>query len=455
MSVFSGHFGYDREVLDMPVLVLVGTLIASGLMFAVALPALLSASNDLPARDTRRLTIAMLSAGVAARLILFTSEPMLEDDYQRYLWDGAVTASGLNPYAATPASALKSAPDTPLGILSAQSGFVLQRVNHPHLTTIYPPFAQAAFAIAHMLAPWSLTAWRGVLLIADGVIVVLLITLLKRTGRSPLYAALYWLNPLVLKEGFNSAHMEPLLLALVLLVLWLSVQRRPFAAVLALSLATAVKLWPVLLLPLIVRPLIGDIRRLAIAVAVFSAVTATLVWPLAAGGLSEASGLRAYAENWKTNSALFPLLENAAAWALPLLGVNGITAALAIKAVLATGLGAVALHQARAPILSTQDILQRAGLIVAALVLVSPAQYPWYLLWLVPFLAFRPIPGFLLLGATIPLYYASFHFAARETLETAGPVIVALIWLPVWGLLFWQAWQASRASTVDQRGQRA
>ena len=44
----------------------------------------------------------MLACGLAARAILFASEPVLEDDYQRYLWDGAVTAQGLNPMRSRP-----------------------------------------------------------------------------------------------------------------------------------------------------------------------------------------------------------------------------------------------------------------------------------------------------------------------------------------------------------------
>jgi hypothetical protein len=35
----------------------------------------------------------------------------------------------------------------------------------------------------------------------------------------------------------------------------------------------------------------------------------------------------------------------------------------------------------------------RASLMVAALVLLSPAQFPWYVVWFAPFLAFRPCLG--------------------------------------------------------------
>ena len=434
----SASFGYDRDVGDMPVLALAGLMVGAGLIFAWLMPRLIARSDTAPFiyPGVQRTALAiMIAAGLAARLVLFASEPALEDDYQRYLWDGAVTASLINPYAATPRDVRAAGPETALGQLKAQSGDVLTRVNHPHLATIYPPVAQAAFGLAHVLEPWSLTAWRTLLLIFDTTILACLLWLLAHTNRSPLLAALYWLNPLVLKEAFNSAHMEPLVIALVMITLVLAVKRQPVLAVTALGLAAGAKLWPVLLLPLIVRPLTGEPRKLALALIVFAGLLALWMTPIALAGFGDDSGFRAYAEHWKTNSALFPMLETIAAGVFVWFGGTATAAALAVKAALGLGLGVIALLIARPAIERPEDTILRAGLVVAALLLLSPAQYPWYVLWVLPFLAFWPSRAFLLLSAVVPLYYASFHFAARETLEAAAPIIVALIWLPVWAVL--------------------
>lgn len=451
MTFLSTGFGYDREVIDMPALALAGGLVAVGLVFAAIIPFLMTKTVGVAPRDARALLAIMIVAGFVGRLILFASEPMLEDDYQRYLWDGAVTAAGGNPYDASPAQAQNAGPETLLGQLKSNAGVVLLRVNHPELTTIYPPIAQGVFAIAHIIKPWNLTAWRSLLLVCDVGILALLLALLKEAGRAPLWAAIYWLNPLVLKEAFNSAHMEPLVLAPVLLALWLAARRRYMLAIVALALATGVKLWPALLLPLIVRPLLVSRQTLITALALFALIILVLLVPFLQSGFSETSGLRAYAENWKTNSALFPLIESFAARALVPFGLSTVHAALAVKAALATAVASFALFQARPPISDARDLMQRAGMIVAALVLLSPAQYPWYLLWLIPFLAFWPSPAFLLLSATIAIYYASFHFAARDTLETAGPLIVAAIWVPVWVLAAREAWQWRRAAASESR----
>lgn len=443
LTALSGRFSYAFEVIEMPVLAATAFLVVACSVFAALLPGLIrthSSGTASSSSATARILTLVIAAGVLARLILFLSEPVLENDYQRYLWDGAVSASGLNPYAVSPRAVIEAGDTGPLAHLAAESGLVLSRIGHGTLTTIYPPVAQAAFGLAHALAPWSLTAWRAVLLACDAAVLVLLLALLKETNRSPLWAALYWWNPLVIKEGFNSAHMEPLVLVLVMLTLWLAATRKPVVAVGALGFAAGAKIWPVLLLPLLLRPLLNDPRRMTAALAVFG--TLMLLWavPIVSAGLGEHSGILAYAETWQTNSALVPLLQAIIRALSQVLTGTDAHAAVAVRFILAVGLGAIALALAWRPIGDARDLLARAALMIAALVLMSPSQYPWYLMWLAPLLVFWPSRAFLLAVATIPLYYAKFHFAALETLELAQPFILAAIWGPVWGLLAYSAW---------------
>lgn len=437
LTWLSSDFGYDREVAEMPVLALTALLVAAGLVFSGTIPRLVAqAPPELLA--SRAALSAMIAVGLAARLILFASTPALEDDYQRYLWDGAVTVSGLNPYAASPLHAQSAPPQSTLGALRVQSGAILDRVNHPQFATIYPPVSQAAFALANVLEPWSLNAWRTLVLVFDGVTLSCLLVLLQAAGRSQLWAAAYWWNPMALKEAFNSAHMDPLVVALVMVALVLAVKRRPVSATAMLAFAAGAKLWPVLLLPLILRPLVESPRKCAAAVVLFTGLMALFLLPIASAGFGDASGLRAYAETWQTNSALFPVLKGAISPVIVALGGSETAGALGVKAMLGLGIAAFALAIARQPLASASDLMLRAAVVIAALVLVSPAQYPWYVLWGLPFLGFWPSKAALALSALVPLYYASFHFAARETLETAGPYLVAAIWLPVWALLAYE-----------------
>ncbi len=439
LTLASAHFGYDFDVAAMPVRNLVAALVAAGLVYCVTLPPLIRASVTAGADRVKWLAILIVAAGLAARLALFASEPILEDDYQRYLWDGAVTASGANPYALAPQSARGLGAETPLGRLAVEAGPVASRINHPELKSIYPPVAQAAFALAHAVQPWSLAAWRAVLLVCDLATLALVLALLRTTGRSPLWAALYWWNPLVIKELFNSAHMDGLVAPFLLLALLLATRRRQLAASATLACAVGAKIWPVLLLPFILRPLAAAPQKLAAALLIFAALTALLAVPVLLGGLDTASGFTAYLTRWQTSSALFPVLNDTWAMLLGSLGGNEVPLGLMARATVAVTLAGLACALSLKPIAGADDLLGRASVTIAALVLLSPAQFPWYAVWLAPFLAFRPWTGFLILAATAPLYYLSFYFIAAGEPAVFTHYVVWIIWVPVWAALLIEA----------------
>jgi hypothetical protein len=110
----------------------------------------------------------ILFTGALMRFMAIPPAPGLEDDYHRYLWDGAVVAAGVNPYRYSPEDVLLAIQgdmqvDERLIDLAQQDPGELEQINHKHLRTIYPPVAQAWFALAHTLQPWSYNAWRGVI----------------------------------------------------------------------------------------------------------------------------------------------------------------------------------------------------------------------------------------------------------------------------------------------------
>lgn len=433
LAVGSFRFGYNFEVSDMPVLWFTGGLVFAGALYFV-LPRLISeAAQQIPTL-AKSLFWFMIVCGLAMRLALFASEPVLEDDYQRYLWDGAVSAHGFNPYAVKPEAASTST-DILLRSLAEASGVIIWRINHPDLRTIYPPVAQGAFAVAHIIKPWSLMSWRGLCLVFDLMTLGLLILLLGEVGRSPLWVALYWWNPVVLKELFNSAHMEAVLLPLVLGALYLAIKKRFLLSSTALAFGVGVKLWPVLLLPVLLRPLLSQPLKLIAPLAVFAGLCLVFALPVLLAGLDGSSGFVAYAKAWNTNNAFFPVLKNTFDIAIQSVGLKELDGGILARALLVAFVLAVTGWQSMLPITGAEDLIKRAAFVVAALFLVSPAQFPWYYIWVVPFLVFFPVRGLLVLSVTMPLYYSAFHFLARDSYETFTGVMVWIIWVPVWALL--------------------
>ncbi len=238
-------FAWQLPVAQMPAAALALAMSAAGLVFLAVVP-LVHASRDASIAKRRWILALIVIAGCGLRLSLFFTEPALEDDYNRYLWEGALVANGFSPYAVSPDRARTAAPDSRLGMLVRESGPIIDRVNHPHLASTYPPVAQAAFALSYLVSPWNLSAWRAVSLAFDCAAGFLLIALLKETGRCELWSALYWWNPIVIKELVNSAHMEGVLMALVLAALLLLARGRHMAAALVLGLAIGTKIWPAL-----------------------------------------------------------------------------------------------------------------------------------------------------------------------------------------------------------------
>jgi hypothetical protein len=438
----SCSFAAGLPARDMPILPFALALAAAGALFLLLVP-LIRRTEELRPCAARRLLLPIFVVGVALRLMLLASEPVLEVDFYRYLWDGALTANGHNPFATAPARVRDLGYDDPRLELSKAAGDVFERISYPELKTVYPPVAQAAFALAYLIEPWSLTAWRIVALAGDMATFLLLVALLRAAGRSPLWSALYWWCPLVLKEIANSAHMEAVLLPFVLGSLLLTVRRRPLAATVVLGLAIGTKLWPVMLVPLVLRPLAGRPQMLAAALALLVAMLALCAWPVWRGGLDATSGFVGFANHWATNSAHFPALERLVALAVagePQSLLPGrIVRLLSAAIVLGT-----ALWLARRPIADAIDLLQRAFVVVSVLVLLSPAQFPWYVLWVLPLAVIRPGLGWHVAAALMPIYYTAFHFIARGSYATYGTMVIWLLWVPIWLALAADVWRRRR-----------
>ncbi|MGI9385885.1 MAG: hypothetical protein ACR2OX_00500, partial [Methyloligellaceae bacterium] len=187
------------------------------------------------------------------------------------------------------------------------------------------------------------------------------------------------------------------------------------------------------------RKIVDQPRLLTACIALAVAGGALFAWPLIAAGLDQSSGLVAYAGNWTTNSALSPMTVNGSRWLLDAFGVSAINPAYLVRGIITVVLGAIVLWQCRRPAADAQDTADKWLIVIGAMFLLSPAQFPWYYLWILPFLSIRPIAGLLVLTATLPLYYSAFYYLSHDNYAVFSTGIIWLIWLPAWGLLAWEA----------------
>ncbi|RMG66222.1 MAG: DUF2029 domain-containing protein [Calditrichaeota bacterium] len=394
----------------------------------------------------------VFAVGLLMRLLMWPTTPILEVDFNRYLWDGAVSAHGLHPYRYAPEQIGRHPEQVPPAYrqLAREGAPVLARINHAYLTSIYPPVTQLFFALAHRLAPWKLAGWRAVLLAMDLLSFVLLVALLRQLNRPPAWSLIYWWNPLLIKELFNSAHMEGLLFPFLLAALLALLRRRENLALLLLALATGIKLWPALLLPLFLRAWQGRWGRRALQAAGFAALSLLLLWPLL-GTPEQASGLANYTTRWELNDALFPWFVKSWAALLPHWGIHPGWAQQWARVTVGILVGLTALLVAVPPIHRPGQLVRRALVVVAVLFFLSPTQFPWYALWLLPLLVLEPVPALLLLTVTLPLYYGRYWLAARG-LE--GWFDAWGVWLEFGPVLLWLGyeWLSGRLGWLKRRG---
>ena len=285
------------------------------------------------------------------RVPLLLMPPTLSTDVYRYVWDGRIQRLGYNPYLVVPTAHPE--------LHTAET----RLMNHPEVPTPYPAGAELFFR-AVMTVHESARAMRFAAAICDAASVAVLLLWLLDSGRNPWWVLAYAWNPLVGLEGAGNGHAD-LLGTLCLLVTALSLSRdRRTIATLALVIGVAVKFLPVVLLPLLWRRI--GIRDAALALALF----AVLYLPfLHSGGLPVGS-LGAYLAKWRINGPVYSLLQN----------VLPNAALVALPAVL--GLAVAIWARCHWSI----DSPETWAWPVAVTLLFAPTVFPWYLVWLTPFL---------------------------------------------------------------------
>ncbi len=443
----SSRFSHRVAATERPIVGLVVLGLAAGALYCVVVVAL---------RHRRRGSANLLfiaSVGIALRLLLLSSQPILETDYYRYLWDGAVVVNGFNPYAHAPAAVLGSAPSSDavpdrLVRLAMASGSEIAGVNHPHLRSVYPPVAQAAFALAYGIRPWSLAAWRAVLAVADVGTVLLLCRLLRRM-RIPLgFLAIYWWNPILVKETYNSGHVDVVALPFVVGAVLAAIEKRPTWTAVLVGLGMGVKLWPVVLLPVLLRTSTRTLLQGAMPLGIFTILSAALAAPVLLAGPGSDSGLVAYGRSWEMNDALFMVVAGLTKLVLSLFRVDSDHHALAARGLVACLVGGWALWSARRRPTTPADLCGRCLSILAVMFLLSPTQFPWYAIWMMPFLATSPRLSLLLMTALLPLYYLRFDLSGRGLEHVFDHWVVWIEYLPVLIALFLEWTRCRHSRTI-------
>jgi alpha-1,6-mannosyltransferase len=314
----------------------------------------------------------ILTIGAAARLLLLPVAPSLSTDAYRYVWDARLASAGVDPYAYPPA-----APE----IAGLRDSSIYPKLNHPTWHTVYPPPAQAFFRAVYRIAPDSVTAMKVAVGIAELLALAALVPLLRTLDLPAGRLAIYAWNPLLLVEIWGSGHLDALVLATVTGAALASARRRDRLAATLLAVGALIKLYPAVLFLLL-----PGRRRASVAVLFASVVIAGTI---ATGGLDHwpVTPIARYVRDEYFNPGLVRSLVDEPRLAL------AATAAWVVANAWRGNAGPLA---------------ARAAHLVAGVVVLAPNVFPWYAVWLVPFLAVTPSVPLLAFTGTVVLAYSFF-----------------------------------------------
>lgn len=331
-----------------------------------------------------RLFQVVLIAAVVMRLVVLVGadqKDYLSDDVYRYIWEGKLVVNGYNPFLI--------APDEMAGSALADD-VIYPEINFPDLPTIYPPLSQYSFALAYLIGGDSLYGFKMLSLLADLTTALLLLFFIHVYSLPRWTILIYLLSPLVMIEFLFSSHLDIFALPFLVAGLIFHNKKMGTAVGICLGLATLVKFLALFFLPLLFLHLASR-KRLGMVVGfVVVLVLGYLPFALSAGWETFGS-LWKYLGEWEYNGSVYEIIKLAAGKEIS----RYICMALfAIAAALAT------FYRYRTANLST-----RALFLFGAYIVFAPAIFPWYLVWLFPFLLYKRSIAMLAMTGTILLSY--------------------------------------------------
>jgi len=321
----------------------------------------------------RQVVLTCLALAALWRIPFVMVPPGPDDDIHRYLWDGRVQRLGYNPYSVIPADPALAGLHTP----------ETRGLNNPEVPSPYPAGAQLFFRAVTAIHE-SIFALKVAFVVCDLAIVLVLLDILRCSGQGAHWVLAYAWNPLLATDVAGSGHIDIVGVLLLLVSVAALVRRWRAVAALAFGLAVTVKLLPIVLLPLYWR-------RVRMRDAALAAIVVGLLYvPFFNHGRIPIGSLGTYVQRFRFNDPVFATLERVAAPQL--------VAGLAVLVGFLT-----AIWMRSKALAWSSDAFAWP---MAASLLCAPVVYPWYLLWLLPFLrSASTVPIIVWTVSIIPTYY--------------------------------------------------
>jgi alpha-1,6-mannosyltransferase len=320
-----------------------------------------------------------------------------DDDIHRYVWDGRIQRLGYNPYILVPSDPAVR------GLHTSET----RNLNNPDVPSPYPAGAQLFFRVATAIHE-STFALKVAFVLCEFAVSFVLLDILRRNQRGAHIVLAYAWNPLLAIEVAGSGHID-IVGALLLLMSFAALMRRWQAiAAVTFGLAVAVKLLPIVLLPVYWKRV--RMRDAVLA----AAVVGFLYVPFVNRARLPIGSLMTYVWSFRFNDPVFATLE-------------GVVPQIAAGVPVVVGLLTATWFRRTSPERSP-DVFAWP---MAASLLCAPVVYPWYLLWVLPFLRSASILPIIIWTVSIVPTYIVWHLRTLGRPWSVPPWILLLEYGPV------------------------
>jgi len=343
----------------------------------------------------------------------FFLSPDLSDDYHRYLWEGHVLNRGYSPYQYSPETLFPTLDHPSEGL-----------INNQHLPAIYPPLAQYLFAISDGLSN-SVLGWKIVIFLWSLAWSFLL--------RGPWKYTLFFC-PVLLIEGWWNAHLD--LAGIMPAFVFLQALQQNNAKLAGVSMGSmiALKIMPIIWFPIAYLHLRGK-ERLWFCIFTFGVLLA--IYAPFFGQIQDLFySFITFSKSWHFNNLIYTLLDanDLGTFGRPLLAILFL-------------LTYSVLCFTRLPV--EQKFLSAWMLLIVC----SPTFFPWYMIWLVPFVPqSKQLILLIAYGASTLSYLVLINYRAHGNWAESWYWLVPewLILSICFGLLAWKP-KATSVSPAQSR----
>ncbi len=387
----------------------------------------------------------LLVIGILFRLVFLMAEPNLSQDFYRFIWDGHLVANFINPYLEVPDILIKQ---KDLIIPNAHELYNgMGELSAKHYSN-YPPFNQFIFALAALFGGKSIMGsvlvMRTVIILSDIGMVYFGRKLLKYFNRPQHLIFWYFLNPLVVIELTGNLHFEGVMLFFFVWALYLLSQKKTMLAAVPYALSIAIKLVPLLFLPLLLKHL--GLKKSFVFYLWVGAICLVCFLPFHSpdflGNYSQTIGL--WFSNFEFNAGLYNGIKqiaiafDAKPWEL-IKTYGKIVPILTVLAVL----GFTFLRQNQKLAVLITSMLW----VLTLYYLLSATVHPWYIIFLVLLGVFTEYRFAVLWSVVVVLSY----FAYSNPAFTENLWLLALEYIVVFGFLAYEIFNPKQQKPIFRK----